>query len=112
MKPHVFAKVIAGLIKRVDVDLSETFLRCIPSDATVEGVKTVILEALDEEYSSISADLDLWESLNLDERKWLERFHQEFLKVLLLNGFQPEQILRPLNILSRQPSRGAMCRVR
>lgn len=96
MNPVEFYNVLSNSIKALDVDLAETFRRCLPQMASVSVIKETILLAIEPEYLSIAEEIDLWNSLQLTDKEWLERFEVEFKNILYINRFQPDQILMPL----------------
>lgn len=96
MKPIDFYSTLYNSIKVLDIDLAETFHRCLPPAPSIDAIKEVIIFAIEPEYLSIAEEVYLWDSLKLTDKEWLDRFEYEFKNILYINRFQPEQILIPL----------------
>lgn len=99
MTNEQFHDCITAMIKTTDVDLSETFRRCVPRGSSIATIKETILAAVEEEYRSVDCEDDLYDSLRLDHDSWLFRFQSEFLNVLYIYRFSADQIKIPLQEL-------------
>lgn len=96
MTNEQFYDHVLHIIKKLDVDLAETFQRCAIPGTGINKIKEIVILSIEDEYRSVDAEDDLYASLSLSDVKWLERFECEFLNILYISRFNADQIKVPL----------------